>query len=385
VSADPGGAGAAKVYVVILNWNGWRDTIACLESVLRSDYPAFQVVVCDNASTDGSMERLVAWAAGAEPAPRPEPGDPHATLFAPPSPKPVPYAVVGRAEAEGGGGEGCVAARVVFVQNGANLGFAGGCNVGMRYAIARGDCAHVWLLNNDAVVAPDALTALVARLRERPSAGQCGSRTLYYDRPDTVQCWGGARYNRWLASVRRLGDGAGAGREPDVAAVERRTDYVCAASLLVTRAFLDAVGLMEEGYFLYFEELDWATRGAAFDRAYAHRSLVYHREGRSIGTSGDWRTRSALSDYYAVRNRLVVTARFFPLALPFVYCSLIGAVLRRLARRQPDRAVMVVRILVGRGRPPSSPCGPTRAPMPGSDGRARPPLSLDTSHARDSS
>ena len=386
MSRDPEvDAGAPMVYVVIVNWNGWADTIPCLESVLRSDRGAFQVVVCDNASADGSMERLIAWAAGDEAPPPPAPADPLGALVSPPYPKPVRHAVLTRSEAEAGGDARCDGARVVFVQTGANPGYAGGCNVGMRYALARGDCAYVWLLNNDTVVEPGALAALLARARERPAAGQCGSRTLYYDEPDTVQCWGGAKYNRWLATVRRLGDGLPADREPDAAVVERNTDYVCAASVLVTRAFLDAVGLMDERYFLYFEEIDWATRGATFNRAYAHRSVVYHREGRSIGTSRDWRRRSALSDYYSLRNRLVVTGRFFPLALPTVYCTVIGAVLNRLARRQSDRAAMVVRILLGRGRPPAPPGRVTRGAAPDSADCVRSPFPLDTSPARDPS
>ncbi|MDN5848572.1 MAG: glycosyltransferase, partial [Nitrococcus sp.] len=55
---------APRVTVAILNWNGWEDTIACVDSVLRSDYPNYHVVICDNASSDGSPERIRDWAAG---------------------------------------------------------------------------------------------------------------------------------------------------------------------------------------------------------------------------------------------------------------------------------------------------------------------------------
>jgi GT2 family glycosyltransferase len=343
---------APMVYVVVLNWNGWHDTVACVASVLRSDYPRFQVVVCDNGSTDGSHERLAAWARGEGVGWSADPADPLAPLSARPVAGEIPHAVLARDEAESGGGAQCAAARVVFVQTGANLGYAGGCNVGLRYALARGDCAFAWLLNNDAVVDAGALSALVERMRERPEAGQCGSRVLYYDEPARVQGWGGASYNRWAGRARRLGDGAPAGDEPDVDAVERATDFVYGASLLVRRAFLDAVGLMDERYFLYFEEIDWATRGARFPRAYAHRSVVYHREGRSIGSARDSRRRSPLSDYYSLHNRLLFTRRFYPLAIPSVYCGVLGAALTRLRRRQFRRFAMAVRVLCGRGRPP---------------------------------
>ena len=353
------------VYVVVLNWNGWRDTLACLETVLRSDYPRFQVVVCDNASSDGSMGRLVGWAEGRELAPAVS--EALAPLATPALAKPVPHAVLTRGEAERGGADACSGARVVFVETGANLGYAGGCNVGIRYALARGDCSHVWLLNNDTVVPPDALAELVARLDAPPGAGLCGSRLLYYDEPQRVQGWGGARYNRWLGITRRLGDGERADAQPDVAAVERATSYVYGASALASRRFLDAVGVMAEDYFLYFEELDWAVRGRAFARRYAHRSVVYHREGRSIGSSSDWRRKSVLSDYYTLRNRLRVTRRFFPWALPAVYCGVVGALLNRLYRRQFRRAMMVAAILGGRSTPPV-PAAPRRGEQPAAPG-----------------
>jgi GT2 family glycosyltransferase len=140
-----------------------------------------------------------------------------------------------------------------------------------------------------------------------------------------------------------------------VTEVERETDYVCGVSVLATRRFLEEVGLMEESYFLYFEELDWAVRGAAFARVYAHDSVVYHREGRSTGASTDWRKKSELSDYYTLRSRLLFTRRFFPSALPTVYCGLLGAALNRLLRRQFGRAGMVLDIMRDRGQPPLPP------------------------------
>ncbi len=347
----PAAAGGV-VYVVILNWNGWRDTACCLESVLRGSHPRVQVVVCDNASSDGSIERLRAWARGDEPAPVPEPDDALGSRFTPSLPKPIEHVVLSRADSERGGTAACDEARVVLIETGANLGFAGGCNVGLRYALARGDCAFAWLLNNDTVVEPSALAALVTRLEERSEAGQCGATVARYYEPGRVQAWGGAAYNRWLATTRRLGDGAQTTERPDPAKVEREMGYVYGASLLVRREFLEAVGLMSEDYFLYFEELDWALRGSAYELAYAPDAVVYHKEGRSIGSNADGRRTSALADYYALRNRLSLTRRFFPGALPTVYCGLLGAAVNRLRRGQFHRAVTALQILVGVARPP---------------------------------
>jgi len=339
--------GGGRVYVVVVNYRGWRDTIPCLESVLRSDYPDFQVVVCDNGSGDDSLDRLERWARGVE---RPAPaaaGDALAPLFEPALPKPVAFARLSRGAAAAGGDEGCAGARVVLVDAESNGGFAAGCNVGMRYALARGDAAFVWLLNNDAVVRPGALGALVERLRQRPDAGQCGSRLLAYDAPDRVQCLGGVAYDRWWGRIRPIGVGQPAAAEVDGAAVERAMDYVAGASLMATRAFIDAVGLMEERYFLYYEELDWATRGRRFALAYAHDSVVYHREGRSVRAGGQAAPLSETAEYHGLRNRLAYTRRFFPVALPTVYLGMVAALLNRVRRGQLRRATLLARVLVG--------------------------------------
>lgn len=352
----------ARVYVVVVNYRGWRDTIPCLESVLRSHYRDFQVVVCDNGSGDDSLERLERWAAGVEHPSPAAPGDALAPLFEPALPKPVAFARLSRAAAAAGGDETCGAARVVVVDAETNAGFAAGCNVGIRYALARGDAAFVWLLNNDAVVRPEALGALVERLRGRPDAGQCGSRILAYDAPDRAQCLGGVAYDRWWGRITPIGAGQPAAVDVDVAAVEQGMDYVAGASLMATREFIHAVGLMEERYFLYYEELDWATRGRRFALAYAHDSVVYHREGRSVRAGGKAAPLSETAEYHGLRNRLAYTRRFFPVALPTVYLGMVAALLNRVRRGQLRRATLLARVLVGLPRKAAGP--PVRGARP---------------------
>jgi GT2 family glycosyltransferase len=227
----------------------------------------------------------------------------------------------------------------------------------MRYALARGDAAFVWLLNNDTVVRPEALSALVARLRERRDAGQCGSRILAYTTPERVQYRGGAAYGRWWGRIRPIGAAEPGDAPADVASVERAMDYVAGSSLMVTREFIEAVGLMDERYFLYYEELDWATRGRRFALAYAHDSVVYHREGRSVGARSTGEPLSELAEYHGLRNRLAYTRRFFPAALPTVYLGMVAALLNRVRRGQLRRATLLARILLGRPHEPAAPTG----------------------------
>ena len=123
-------------------------------------------------------------------------------------------------------------------------------------------------------------------------------------------------------------------------------NYIEGASMLVSRQFLDEIGLLCEDYFLYFEEADWAIRAEGrFKLAYAQKSIVYHKVGGSIGTSSNPAKMSYISDYYNIRNRLLFTRRFYPVALPTVRLVIVGALLLRLCLGKWDRAAMIFRLL----------------------------------------
>lgn len=323
------------MYVVILNWNGWRHTIECLESVLQLRGVSFVAVVCDNGSSDGSLEQIVSWASAGTPADR--------TAFLPhgPVPKPVDHLLLQRSQAEQGIQ---TQARVVLIHNGANLGFAGGCNVGIRFALAQADCSHVWLLNNDTVVPADSLLALLAFAQARPRVGICGSQVRYYERPDMVQSLGG-QLNRWLCTTHNVACGEPADAQPPQ---PDTIDFVPGASMLVSRAFLERAGLMAESYFLYFEEIDWAERGRpAFQTAVCPESLVFHHGSASIGSPSEKSDRGLRSEYYLLRGRLLFARRFYPVRLPVVYLGLLGSLLARLKRRQWVRARIAACVALG--------------------------------------
>lgn len=333
--------------ILLLNWNAWRDTVECLESLFRSDLEGHTVIVCDNGSEDGSLERLQAWADGHLDVPvSGSPITPSAGVV----PRPIEWRELSRDEAETGAHRDATEddrqePPLLFIRNGENLGYAGGCNVGLRYILRCTELDAVWLLNNDAVVRPDSLRHLLREIERDPAIGICGSVVLHYDAPGVVQALAGGSYQPWLALPRMVGAGRPAGRLLPADRVRQRLDYVTGASMLVRRRFLEEVGLMSEDYFLYFEELDWALRARGrFLLGYAAGSLVYHKEGRSAGTRGA-RIKSDLADHYFMRNRIRVTRRFFPRALPTVRLALLMAAGRRASRGQWDRARMILRMI----------------------------------------
>nr|WP_295085085.1 glycosyltransferase family 2 protein [uncultured Roseateles sp.] len=305
---------APRVYIVLVNWKGATDTVECLETVFRLNQPNFEVVVCDNDSGDGSVERIMAWAAG-EGAEVQAQNPALAHLLTPNIPKPIPAQLLSREQAEtvaAATTSDSQAPRLTVIRTGGNLGFAGGNNIGIRYAQRRGDMAYVWLLNNDTVVEPGALTALTARAKAADDRGMVGSTLVFYHRLDALQAMGGAQLRPARALSAPLGFMAAPDtvREIDVAAIESRMSYVIGASMLVSARFLREVGLMCEDYFLYFEELDWAMRGKALGHGcfYAPASRVYHKVGAS--TERNRSGKLTATTRYAYVNRLKFTQRF---------------------------------------------------------------------------
>jgi GT2 family glycosyltransferase len=189
----------------------------------------------------------------------------------------------------------------------------------------------------------------VRRLRSRPDAGQCGSRLVQYHDPTVVETLGGERYDKWFARIRPIGGGRSAATVADSTSVEAEMSYVAGASLCVTHEFIEAIGLLDESYFLYYEELDWVARARGrFALAYADDSVVYHKQGASTGCDWDGTRRSAAADFFVLRNRLRYTWRHAPEALPTVLLGMGVALLNRVRRRQFDRIPTILRIVSSR-------------------------------------
>jgi GT2 family glycosyltransferase len=335
---------APRVYIVILNWNGWKDTIECLESVFRLDHDNYRVIVCDNNSSDGSLEHIKAWADGRLDVYLPQDSQLRHITF-PPVSKAIPYHQYDKGEAESGGNrdDDCP---LILIETGANLGFAGGNNVGLRYVLARDSFDYIWLLNNDTIVRLNSLSTLVTKMIMHPNAGMCGSTLLYYHDPEETQALGGGSYNKWLGTSQLFNCSISRNAKYSCRHIEKKLNFICGASMLVTKHFLEDIGLLVEDYFLYYEEIDWALRaGTSYTLVYAERCVVYHKEGVSIGGS-NWNKnyKSLVSDFYSIRNRIILALKYHPYTLPTVYMCLILTAIRRVARGQWRRILMIIKI-----------------------------------------
>ncbi|MFA5582556.1 MAG: glycosyltransferase family 2 protein [Paracoccaceae bacterium] len=341
----PESAPAAQLAVVMINWNRSSDTIEALESLLRSDI-AIRVIVIDNASSDDSLERIRAWASGAEP--YQPPAGPLGRLTRPPLAKPIAFQELTDEEAltTRPGGE-----QLTLLKSAENRGFAGGNNIAMRYAMKDPAIAYCWCLNNDTVVEPAAARALLTQMDATHKIGMCGTQVRYYHRPGVWQQLNGSRFSLLTGQSKGIGGNQPVTRPFNARQIAEETDFVLGASLAVSRAFLETVGYMEESYFLYFEEMDWSVRNRGrFTMAFARGAIVYHKEGGSIGSSGKKGGRTAASEYYLLRSRLKFYRRNFPWLLPLQYPLALVQIGKRLLRRQPAKAWAMTKALFGLAR-----------------------------------
>ncbi len=294
------------VYIVVLNYNNYEDTIACLKSLEAIPYKNKQVVLVDNASSDDSYEKLAQWLAAQE----------HT--------------------------------QVTLLQAKYNGGYSAGNNIGIRYALSRGDADFIWVLNNDVIVAIDSLEHLMAFYADEKNkkVGILGAKILFVDAPELIQSAGGGKMNTWLAYPTSVGAGKiddGSYDQKDI-----KIDYVSGASMFCPVKFIQEVGLLNEDYFLYFEEMDWTLRGAklGWEIGYCYQAKVYHKGGASTGGSYRKKTISKLSDFYFQRSRVLFTYNHFPLRLPIIYLSFVLVMLNRIRKGQMNRCAMLVRILI---------------------------------------
>lgn len=327
--------GVPKVVSVVLNWNGWLDTVECLESLLRSDYPNHQIVVCDNGSQDHSIERLTEWADGLLELKARVDADERSWAYRP-SPKPVPYVLYDSHE-DAFNVPAIAQTPLIFIRNGSNLGYAGGNNIGMRFAIEMLHAEYVWVLNNDTVVDRYAISHFAKAFELRPDAAVLGSRLMQYQSPDTIQALGGGQLYPRFARDTQVGRGQQAHESLDKT---MELEHVIGASMFIRSNAVEDVGLLDESYFLYREETDWCLqmRKNGWSLLYCPNSVVWHKEGHSIGF------KSVLHDYYAVRNMLYLIQKHYPQHLFSAFLvSFLRAAAPKLARLQFRRLRYVVK------------------------------------------
>lgn len=253
---------ASKVAIIILNWNQEEETSECLSSLRKLDYKNYEVIVVDNGSADGSAERIK-------------------QKFS----------------------------EIVLIKNRENLGFCGGNNVGIKYAL-QDRAQYILLLNNDTVVDADMIGKLVEVMEENPEIGAVGPKICFYDRPNVIQSAGGKiDFRTGKAPPITQEDSASSKRIKQV-------DYISGCALMIRKEIVWEIGLLDERFFNYYEETDYCVRirKLGYNIVYVSDAKLWHKVGRVMNPLRNL--------YFDIRNRplfMIKHARGKELIRFFIY------------------------------------------------------------------
>lgn len=277
-----------KVSVIILNWNGWEDTIECLKSLYQINYSNFNVIIIDNASEDDSVKRINEYAEGK---------------------------------------------KLKIIENKENYGFAEGNNIGIRYVLNNLHPDYILLLNNDTIVDKNFLKELVYAGEIDAEIGMIGPKIYYYDKPDVI--WSvGCKISWKLARGIQIGSNEEDHGQYDKSKI---VEYVSGSAFLIKINVIEKIGLMDKNYFLYFEESDWTLRAnqEGYKSLYVPNAKIWHKVSQTGGgisnpiglyyiTRNRWifmKKWAKKSDYWFFVIYQIFLAIFFPIILSIYYAN----------------------------------------------------------------
>ena len=280
-------------YIVIINWNGWEDTIECLETIITQTYSNYKIVLCDNDSTDKSIEQIIKWSNrkiivditryGKLPNVKITNSDD----------------IVRCTEIANTSHIASDVPLLTILQTGDNLGFTGGNNVGIEFAI-RQRADYVWLLNNDTIVASTCLEEMLKVIEGNPKIGALGSKIYCADEPKKIW-FAGATFNPYYGQSKMTECGIeddGINWENDVEAA-----FITGCSILIPTLIIEKIGYLDDDYFFGVEDLDFSLRvqKIGYKCMVARKSQLWHKVSGSTGGMD-----SPVYTYYFLRNRLLL-------------------------------------------------------------------------------
>ncbi len=332
--------------IILVNYNGTNDTVECLLSLNSSTYKQYNVFLIDNGSalenfeeyllkiktTGKNFNRIYAISNQADSA---------RTLLIKKHFDPV-YNLNEFHDISND------SQNLILLFNENNTGFAAANNACIQLA-QKLKSEYYWLLNNDTVIEKQSLNSLIHfsnKLKEKKQKpGLIGSKILYYNSDNRIQTIGGI-FNPFTSRQYHKGlneNDKGQYDYPDV-----KIDYPYGASIFFTANFLNEVGLMNEKYFLYFEELDWAIRAKrkGFETKFCFESKVFHKQGNSTGKKMN-KARSPFNACLKSRNLLLFYRQHYFALLPIAWFRLLLNAFRAFTKKDFSEAKIIMKVLFG--------------------------------------
>jgi len=287
------------VTIIILNWNGWRDTIECLESVLKLDYPNYNVFLIDNHSDDDSVEQIKNWAEGKS---KIDLVSKYPDLVYPEVPKPLQYTTLSINSGECDYNELINHPnKLTLFLNDTNSGFAGANNLGIKIALAVFNNDYIFLLNNDTVISPNTLNRLIEVMDSNSYIAAAQAVVYYYTQPNKIANAGGMilpwGQTKYFKKIR-----------PDEI---KQISFVNGCALCLRRETVERFGILSEDFFHGEEDFELSMRLKRYGQKMVciGGSAVYHK----IGSTAHHLLQRQIGNkvlLFAI-NRLVDMKRFY--------------------------------------------------------------------------
>jgi GT2 family glycosyltransferase len=277
-----------KISIIILNWNGWEDTIECLESLYQINYPNYDVIIVDNGSEDESTKKIKQYCEGKIKV--------KSQFFEYNlENKPIKIIEYTREEAEAGGGkekeiENLPSNReLILIKSERNYGFAEGNNIAIRYALKALNPDYVLLLNNDTVVDLEFLSELVKVGERDERIGILGPKMYYYNYngKSDVFCSAGGKINKWRIPQVYFTIGQ---KEVDIGQYDciKEVDWISGAAMMVKSIAMKKLSLLNSNYFFGNEDVEYCMKARKQDAKviYVPEAKIWHKKEMSRSKTG---------------------------------------------------------------------------------------------------
>jgi len=281
----------SKVFIIIVNWNGRLDTLECIESIKNNDYLNYEVVIIDN----GSKEKFQV-----------------------------------------------TDSKIKVIYNKKNLGFSGGNNVGIKYAL-KNKADYVLFLNNDTIVSNNFLSKMVEIAEKDNKIGIIGPK-IYF--PNSKKIWFAGGKINWLYNKgTMIGYDEIDNGQYDKPKIQE-TDYITGCCALIKKEVLEKIGLMPEEYFLYYEDTDWSLKAQkqGYKCVFTPEAIIWHKGSKSsIAESPSY-------IYYHIRNGLIMANKYAPWYIkPFIHIDASWRIKKQILKYifMPKKRIWVKYILLG--------------------------------------
>ena len=283
------------VYIILVNYNGYEDTIECVKSLKSVSYSNYKIVIVDNASTNNSLTYL------------------KSSLK-----------------------------ECIIIESKENLGFAGGNNLGIDYALNNGS-EYVMLLNNDTLVESNFLELMLRKFKENTDIGLVGCKIMYYPKKDVI--WYGGGYIDWFKFI-AVHHGA---KQVDNGQCdkEKEIDFMTGCCMLIKSEIFEKTGNLSDDYFMYFEDADFCmkVKDTGYKIWYNPKAVIYHKVGLSSGGE-----ESLFSIKWGTRNRLIFMKKYkgkvsklnYLLSYMFFYTTRIIKCVQYVSKKDNDRAKAII-------------------------------------------